>query len=169
MGKYRNVEDFNKVIVATPMGKPVYLSDIGKVTDGIIEQTSLTRVNGKIAVGLNIIKQSGSNTVKVAKEVNQQLEVLKKELPSDININIAKDNSIYIKDSVNDVLFDIIYGGLLAVIVIYLFLANFRATIISALALPSSIIASFIIMYALNFTLNMMSLLCIITGSGVAH
>jgi len=73
MGKYKNVEDFSKVIVATPMGKPVYLSDIGKVTDGIIEPTSLTRVNGKIAVGLNIVKQSGSNTVKVAKEVNRSL------------------------------------------------------------------------------------------------
>ena len=167
MGKYKNVEDFSKVIVATPMGKPVYLSDIGKVTDGIKEPTSLTRVNGKIAVGLNIIKQSGSNTVKVSKEVNRQLDKLNKELPPDMKINIAQDNSIYIKDSVNDVLFDIVYGGLLAVIVIYLFLANFRATIISALALPSSIIASFIIMYALNFTLNMMSLLALSLAVGL--
>ena len=167
MGKYKNVEDFNKVIVATPLGKPIYLSDIGRVFDGIKEPTSLTRVNGKIAVGLNIIKQSGSNTVKVAKEVNRQLELLNKELPPDVKINIAQDNSIYIKDSVNDVLFDIFYGGLLAVIVIYLFLANFRATIISALALPSSIIASFIIMYALNFTLNMMSLLALSLAVGL--
>ena len=167
MGKYKNVEDFNKVIVATPMGKPVYLSDIGKVYDGIKEQTSLSRVNGKIAVGLNIIKQSGSNTVKVAKEINRQLENLSKELPPGVKINIAQDNSTYIKDSVNDVLFNIIYGGLLAVIVIYLFLANFRATIISALALPASIIASFIIMYALNFTLNMMSLLALSLAVGL--
>ncbi|MDR3611087.1 MAG: efflux RND transporter permease subunit [Ignavibacteriaceae bacterium] len=167
MGKYKNVEDFNKVIVASPNGKPVYLSDIGNVFDGIKEQTSLTRVNGKIAVGLNIIKQSGSNTVKVAKEVNRQLDILRKELPSDIKINIAQDNSIFIKDSVNDVIFDIFYGGLLAVIVIYLFLANFRATIISALALPSSIIASFIVMYALNFTLNMMSLLALSLAVGL--
>ena len=167
MGKYKNVEDFNKVIVATPMGKPIYLSDIGRVYDGIKEATSLTRVNGKIAVGLNIIKQSGSNTVKVAKEVNRQLDLLNKEMPPGVKINIAQDNSIYIKDSVNDVLFDIFYGGLLAVIVIYLFLANFRATIISALALPSSIIASFIIMYALNFTLNMMSLLALSLAVGL--
>jgi HAE1 family hydrophobic/amphiphilic exporter-1 len=167
MGKYKTVEDFNKVIVATPMGKPVYVSDIGKVIDGIKEQTSLTRVNGKIAVGLNIIKQSGSNTVRVAKEINSQLDKLRKELPPDVKINIAQDNSIYIKDSVNDVLFDIVYGGLLAVIVIYLFLANFRATIISALALPASIIASFIIMYALNFTLNMMSLLALSLAVGL--
>lgn len=74
MGKYKNVEDFNKVIVATPQGKSVYLSDVARVIDGVEEQTSLSRVNGKIAVGLNIIKQSGSNTVQVAHNVNKQVE-----------------------------------------------------------------------------------------------
>ena len=167
MGKYKDVNDFNKVIVATPQGKPVYLSDVGRVVDGVKEQKSLTRMNGNIAVGLDIIKQSGSNTVQVAKEVNKQLEKLKKEIPSEINIFLAQDNSVFIRDSINDVLFDIFYGGLLAILVIYLFLANFRATIISALALPSSIIASFIIMYALNFTLNMMSLLALSLAVGL--
>jgi len=88
-------------------------------------------------------------------------------MPPDIKISVAKDNSIYIKDSVNDVLFDIFYGGLLAVIVVYLFLANFRATVISAFALPSSIIASFIVMYTLGFTLNMMSLLALSLAVGL--
>ncbi len=167
MGKYKNVEDFKKVIVATPNGKPVYLSNVANVVDGTIEQKSLTRVNGKIAVGLNIIKQSGSNTVKVATDVNKQIQKIKNELPKDVEIGIAQDNSIFIKDSINDVLFDILYGGFLAVIVIYLFLANFRATVISGLALPTSIIASFIIMFALNFTLNMMSLLALSLAVGL--
>ena len=167
MGKYKNVDEFNKVIVANPKGKVVYLNQIAEVIDGVKEQTSLTRVNGNYAVGLNIIKQSGSNTVKVASEVNKQIEKLKLEMPPDIKIGIAKDNSIYIKDSVNDVLFDIFYGGLLAVIVVYLFLANFRATVISAFALPSSIIASFIVMYMLGFTLNMMSLLALSLAVGL--
>jgi hydrophobe/amphiphile efflux-1 (HAE1) family protein len=167
MGKYKNVSDFNNVIVANPKGKVVYLSDIAEVVDGVKEQTSLTRVDGNIAAGLSIIKQSGSNTVKVADEVKKQLEKIKKELPPDIKINLAQDNSTYIQDTINDVLFDIVYGGLLAVIVIYLFLANVRATIISALALPSSIIASFIMMYALNFTLNMMSLLALSLAVGL--
>jgi len=167
MGKYKNVEDFKKVIVATPNGKPVYLSNVANVIDGTIEQKSLTRVNGKIAVGLNIIKQSGSNTVKVATDVNKQIQKIKNELPKDVEIGIAQDNSIFIKDSINDVLFDILYGGFLAVIVIYLFLANFRATVISGLALPTSIIASFIIMFALNFTLNMMSLLALSLAVGL--
>jgi hydrophobe/amphiphile efflux-1 (HAE1) family protein len=167
MGKYKNVEDFSKVIVATPMGKPVYLSNVAKVVDGVKEATSLTRINGKIAVGLNIIKQSGSNTVQVAKAVNKELEKLKKEIPAGVSITLAQDNSTFIEESVNDVLFDITYGGLLAVIVIYLFLANFRATVISGLALPSSIIASFILMYALGFTLNMMSLLALSLAVGL--
>ncbi len=167
MGKYENVEDFGKVIVATPLGRPVYLSDVAKVVDGVKEQTSLTRINGKIAVGLNIIKQSGSNTVQVAKSVNKEITKLKKEMPEGVSVNLAQDNSTFIEESVDDVLFDITYGGLLAVIVVYFFLANFRATIISGLALPASIIASFIVMFALGFTLNMMSLLALSLAVGL--
>ena len=167
MGKFQKVSDFNNVIVATPKGKAVYLSDIATVEDGIKEQTSLTRVNGNIAVGLNIIKQSGSNTVKVADDVKKQLARIEKSLPPGMQIYLAQDNSTYIKDTINDVLSDILYGGLFAVIVIFLFLANLRATIISAFALPTSIIASFIIMYALNFTLNMMSLLALSLAVGL--
>jgi hydrophobe/amphiphile efflux-1 (HAE1) family protein len=167
MGKYTNVNDFNKVVVASPGGTIVHLSDVARVVDGAKERVSLTRMNGKNAVGLSIQKQSGSNTVRVADALNQQIEKLRKELPSDIKITIARDNSTFIRDSVNDVIFDILYGGLLAVIVVFLFLANLRPTIISGIALPTSIIASFIIMYALNFTLNSMSLLALSLAVGL--
>jgi HAE1 family hydrophobic/amphiphilic exporter-1 len=167
MGKFTSVDDFNKVIVASPGGKPVHLSDIAAVSDGVKERTSFARVEGKQAVGLNILKQSGSNTVRVADAVRDQIERLKKELPADLRVTMAKDNSTFIRDSVNDVLFDIVYGGLLAVIVVYLFLANARPTIISAIALPTSIIASFIIMFALNFTLNVMTLMALSLAVGL--
>jgi len=167
MGKFTNVEDFGNVIVASPGGKVVHLSDVARVEDGVKEQESLSRVNGKAAVGLSILKQSGSNTVRVADAINKQLAKLSAELPPDVHITIARDNSTFIRDSVNDVVFDILYGGLLAVIVVYLFLANMRATLISAIALPTSIIASFIIMYALNFTLNSMSLLALSLAVGL--
>ncbi len=167
MGKYTNVNDFNRVIVATPGGKPVYLSDVAQVVDGVKEQTSLTRVNGKGAVGLSILKQSGSNTVRVAQAIQSQLATLQKEIPPDLKITVAQDNSTFIVEEVNDVLFDIFYGGLLAIIVVFLFLANMRSTIISAIALPTSIIASFIIMYALNFTLNMITLLALSLAVGL--
>jgi hydrophobe/amphiphile efflux-1 (HAE1) family protein len=167
MAKFKTVEGFYNIVVANPMGHPVYLKDIATVIDGQKERTSLTRLNGSTAVGLNLMKQSGSNTVDVAAHVYKELDKLRKDLPPDINIVMAMDNSVYIRDSINDVLFDILYGGLLAVLVIYLFLGNMRATIISALALPSSIIASFIMMYALNFTLNMMSLLALSLAVGL--
>jgi hydrophobe/amphiphile efflux-1 (HAE1) family protein len=167
MGKYTNVDDFKKVIVATPGGKMVRLAEVANVIDGVKERVSLTRLDGKPAVGLNIQRQSGSNTVRVADALRKQIDRVVKDLPPDIRLMVARDNSVFIRDSVNDVLFDIIYGGLLAIIVVYLFLANPRPTIISALALPTSIIASFIIMFALNFTLNMMSLMALSLAVGL--
>ncbi len=167
MGKFRSIKDFNNIIIVNNNGNIVRLSEIAEVVDGVKERTSISRFNGKTAVGLQIIKQSGSNTVQVANEVEKQITKLKAELPGDVKISMAQDNSVYIRDTINDVLFDILYGGLLAVIVIYLFLANWRSTIISAIALPSSIIATFFAMYVLNFTLNMMSLLALSLAVGL--
>jgi len=167
MGKYTSVDDFNKVIVASPGGRIVHLSEVATVVNGVKERTSLARVNGRQAVGLNILKQSGSNTVRVADAIREQIERVRKEMPGDLQITVARDNSTFIRDSVRDVIFDILYGGLLAVVVVYLFLANARPTIISAIALPTSIIASFIMMYALNFTLNVMSLMALSLAVGL--
>jgi HAE1 family hydrophobic/amphiphilic exporter-1 len=167
MGKYTSVEEFTRVVVATPGGKIVHLSEVAAVVDGVKDRKSLARVNGERAVGLNILKQSGSNTVRVSEAIKTQIAKLRAELPPDLQITLARDNSVFIHDSVNDVLFDILYGGLLAVVVVYLFLANLRPTIISAIALPTSIIASFIIMFALNFTLNVMSLMALSLAVGL--
>jgi len=166
-GKYSKVADFDKVIVASPGGKPVYLSEIAQVEDGIKERTSLSRVDGKTGVVLNILKQSGSNTVRVADAITQQVAAIKKDLPAHVELATVRDNSTFIRDSVRDVLFDILYGGLLAVVVVYLFLANRRPTLISAIALPTSIIASFIIMFALKFTLNILTLLALSLAVGL--
>ncbi len=167
MGKYTSVGDFAKVVVATPGGKVVHLSEVATVEDGIEEQKSLSRVNGMPAVGLSILRQSGSNTVRVADAIQKQIAKIRSELPPDMHLTIARDNSTFIRESVNDVIFDILYGGLFAVIVVYLFLANIRSTLISAIALPTSIIASFIIMFALNFTLNTMTLLALSLAVGL--
>jgi HAE1 family hydrophobic/amphiphilic exporter-1 len=167
MGKFISIDGFNNIVVATPGGKIIYLSDVADVSDGIKEKSSLTRLNGDIAVGIEIRKQSGSNTVEVAKEINAQLAKIRKELPLDIKITVAHDYSIYIEDSVNAVFNDLRDGAILAVIVIFLFLANGRATMISALALPTSIIASFFMMYMLGFTMNMMSLLALSLAVGL--
>ncbi|MEI7811243.1 MAG: efflux RND transporter permease subunit [Ignavibacteria bacterium] len=167
MGKFQSVEDFGKIIVVSKQGGIVRLNEVATITDGVVEKTSLSRYNGKPAVGLSIIKQSGANTVQVAEQVQKEVKKLAIQLPADIKVETVQDNSIFIKDSVNDVLFDLIYGGLLAIIVIYLFLANIRSTIISAIALPASIITTFFMMYILNFTLNMMSLLALSLAVGL--
>jgi len=167
MGKYTNVADFNNVIVTAPGGKVVHLSEVAEVVDGVKERTSLSRVNGQPAAVLNILKQSGSNTVRVADAISNQIQVLQKELPPDVKLTVVRDNSTFIRGAVRDVIFDIIYGGLLAVVVVFLFLANVRPTIISAISLPTSIIASFIIMYALNFTLNIITLLALSLAVGL--
>ncbi|MDP4176247.1 MAG: efflux RND transporter permease subunit, partial [Bacteroidota bacterium] len=167
MGKFQNIEDFGKIVVVSKSGGVVRLNEIATISDATVERISLSRFNGKPAVGLNILKQSGANTVDVAKQVQKEVAKLAVDMPKDIKISTAQDNSIFIKDSVNDVLFDILYGGLLAVIVIYLFLANLRSTIISAIALPTSIISTFFMMYILNFTLNMMSLLALSLAVGL--
>jgi len=167
MGKLTAVSDFNDVIVASPGGRIVHLSELARVSDGVKERTSLARLNGAQAVGLNIQKQSGSNTVRVADAINAQIASVKRDLPPDLQITVASDNSTFIRESVKDVISNIFWGGLLAVIVVFLFLANVRPTIISALSLPVSIIASFIIMYALKFTLNVMSLLALSLAVGL--
>ncbi len=167
MGKIKNVDEFKNIVIATPQGQLVYLSDVATVKDTTEETTSLTRLNGKSAVGLEIKKQSGSNTVQVANTVKDQIVQLRKEIPSDIKLVVARDNSTFIKDSIDDVLFDIIYGAILAIFVIFLFLANLRATIISAFALPTSIIGSFFFMYIFGFTLNVMTLLALSLAVGL--
>jgi HAE1 family hydrophobic/amphiphilic exporter-1 len=159
MGKLEKVSDFENIPIANPQGQPVLLKDIASVVDGVVEQRSLARVNGKEAVTLDISKQSGANTVDVARAVKAEVKKIKDALPSGVDIDVVVDNSIYIEDSIHDVLLNIYYGGLLAILVIFLFLADIRSTIISAIAIPTSIIATFTFMNALHFTLNMLSLM----------
>jgi len=159
MGKLTSVSQFNDLVIDNPYGQPVYLRDIAAVVDGVEEQRSLARVNGEPAVTLDISRQSGANIVEIARIVKSEITRLQDELPPDINMSIVSDNSVYIEDSIHEILTNIIFGGLLAIMVIFLFLADIRPTIVSAVAIPTSIIATFTFMKMLGFTLNMMSLM----------
>lgn len=167
VGKFKDIKDFEKIVVVSDKGNVVRLSEVASISDGVEERKSLSRFNGSTAVGLSIQKQSGANTVQVAQQIHKALKKLDAEMPEDIKVTVSQDNSVFIQESIDDVLFDILYGGLLAIIVIYLFLANIRSTIISAIALPTSIIATFFVMWALDFTLNMMSLLALSLAVGL--
>lgn len=166
-GRLDRVSQFNDIIVKSKQGSPVYLKDVAAIADTIKEQRSLSRYNELPAVSLSIIKQSGANTVELAHRVNQTLTRLQEELPPDIRIEVIDDNSVFIEDSIHEVLFNIEFGTLLAVIVIFLFLLNIRPTIITGLSIPISLIATFTLMKALGFTINMMTLLGLSLAVGI--
>ena len=159
LGKITDWRKFRDLEVARRQGKPVYVKDIAAVLDGIQERRSLAFYDGQEAVGLDVIRRVGANTVKVARLVQERITELRRELPPDVKIAVANDNSLFIKDAVADVISNIEIGGALAVLVIFLFLASWRATLISGLSIPISITAAFFGMYLLDFSINFMSLL----------
>ncbi len=159
MGRFTSVQQIRDLVVLTPHGRFVRLSEIAEVLDTEKQPTSASRLNGETSVGLDIRRQSGANTVKVAEGVKKELENIRADLPAGMSIAIVNDQSVFIRNAIDDVLVNIAYGGTLAVIVIFLFLANVRSTIISGLAIPTSIIATFTLMRLLGFTINFMTLL----------
>lgn len=167
VGKYKSVDDINHIIVANQNGNLVHLSDVATVNDGWGEATVLARTNGVPSVLVSIQKQSGTNTVDVTDKVKQTMDSLNSTLPSDVKISNTKDSSLYIKSSVDDVMMSLVFGGLLAVIITFLFLQNGRATLIGAIAIPTSVIATFFLMKAMKFTLNNMSLMGLSLAVGI--
>ncbi|GAB4323524.1 MAG: hypothetical protein Kow0074_15850 [Candidatus Zixiibacteriota bacterium] len=159
LGKYDDWRQFRNLVVAHRQGTPIRLSDIADVRDSTAEQRSFSRFDGKEAVALDIIRQTGANTVKVSDDVLAAVAQLERELPDDMTIEVAYDNSTFIRDAVHEVIVNMIYGSALAVIVIFLFLYNWRTTLISALAIPTSVIGTFAFMYVMGFSINFMSLL----------
>lgn len=163
----KNVEDFYNITVGKRGGYDIKVRDVATVSDGIKQKDSMSFYDGKEAIGIDIIKQSGANTVAVADGVKKQLELVKKVLPRGINIDIVSDNSEWIRDSVNDVVKTIIEGSLLAVIIIFIFLREWESTLISAISLPTSIITTFIALKLMNFSLNTMSLMALSLAVGL--
>lgn len=158
---------FLNIPLAQRGGAQLYVKNIAGIKDTTEEVATITKLNDKPALGLDLMKQSGSNTVQVVSNVKKQLETIKKELPPGVDLVVVRDNSKTIKESVEDVQFNLIIGGILAVAVVFLFLGNWRSTIIAGITIPVSIITSFLVMKALNFTLNTMSLLALSLAVGL--
>jgi HAE1 family hydrophobic/amphiphilic exporter-1 len=158
-GKPDTVAEYANMVIAWREDRPVRLKEIADVQDGVEEPRSLALVNGQPAVALNILKQSGANTVSVADAVKHLVEKLQAEIPPGVRLEVVRDGSQYIRESVEDVETTMIIGGILTVLIVYCFLNSWRSTVITGLTLPISVISSFIIMMALGFTLNMMTLM----------
>lgn len=167
VGSLKNAQDFANLPVARREGVQLYVKDVAVVADGIKERESMTRYQGRPAIGLDIVKQSGANTVEVADQIKKVYEQLQKELPPGVKLEIVRDNSIYIQDALRDVVRTLAEGSLLAVLMVFIFLKDWRSTLISAIAIPTSIIATFFFMDIMGFTLNFLSLMALSLSIGL--
>ncbi len=163
-----SAEQFGNMVVAYRHGAPIRVRDLGKVGDDLEEERSLARLNDTRAVSLLVRRQSGTNTVEVARAVKVEIEHLRKELASrGVRLELAQDLSVFIEHSVHEVQFHLVFGGGLAILIVFLFLRNIRSTMISSLVIPVSVIGTFILMNALGFTQNMMTLLALSLAIGL--
>jgi len=167
MGKIISPRDFNDLIVATVNGSQVRVSDIGHAEDGTKEQRSLARLNGVPSVTLGVIRQSGANTVAVIEDVKAKLERLRPRLPLDVKLEVIQDQSRYIYNALHEINIHLILGSILACLVVLAFMRSWRSTIIAGIAIPTSVIATFGMMRALNFTLNSVTMLALVLMVGV--
>jgi len=167
LGRITDLADFNDLAIATRGSYVVKLSDIGRVEDSSEEQRTEARLNGQPAVTLVVSKQSGQNTVAVADAVKQRLAEITSTLPSDVRTEIIGDQSIFIKAALESIETHLIEGGILASVVVFIFLWSFRSTLISAIAIPTSIIATFGLMAAMGYTLNQITMLALTLMVGI--
>jgi HAE1 family hydrophobic/amphiphilic exporter-1 len=166
-GEVHSAAELGAIIIHAQGGSPVRIRDIGRVEDGQEEARSFSSLSGVPAVSLVVRKQSGSNTVAMAKKVRKEIEKLRKRLPAGVTLKVPLDNSTFIEHSINDVQFDLLLGGILAVVIILFFLHDWRATFISALALPTSVVATFAFVDVMGFTFNNMTMLALSLSIGI--
>ena len=165
-GEFTTPVDIEQVILRSAAGSTVRIRDVGRVVDGFEERRSTTRLNGVDAVSFSIKKQSGANTAAISERVHATLARVAPGFPS-LRISQVHDDAEFIKGNVAQVREDIIFGGLMAVLVIFLFMRDWRSTLISALALPTSVIATFFFMWLAGFTFNMMTLMALSLVIGI--
>ncbi|MDT5123714.1 MAG: hydrophobic/amphiphilic exporter (mainly bacteria), family [Acidobacteriota bacterium] len=167
MSRVTKVEDFNNLVIADRKGYAVKIGDVGKAEDSGVDPSSISSLNGGPAVTLAIRKQSGSNTVAVIKAVKQRMAEVIPTLPHDLQFSIIRDQSEFIENSLHAIEEHLIIGGLLAALVVFIFLWNFRSTIIAAIAIPTSIIAAFAFLAAVGYSLNQMTMLALTLMVGI--
>ncbi|MCG6926857.1 MAG: efflux RND transporter permease subunit [Acidobacteria bacterium] len=166
-GRVERVQDFGDIIIGTRNGHAVRLSEVAQVEDGMEEPETVASVNGEPAVILQVRKQSGTNTIEVVERLKERLAELRPQLPAGYELEIVRDQSEYIVTAVDTVQEHLVLGALFAACVVWFFLRRFRPTIIAALAIPSSIIATFAAIYFMGFTLNVITLLALTLVVGI--
>ena len=158
LNEFQSVDEFRDAIIGYVAGRPVYLRDVASVERGFKEREAITRVRGQESVELAVYKEGDANTVQVARRVERRLEALRESLPENLELVKIHDQSTFISSAVNDVRVAAVLGGLIAIFVLYGFLRDARATTIVSIAIPVSVIGTFLLMYTNNISLNIMSL-----------
>ncbi len=158
LNEFQSLEEMENTVVATIDDHPVYLRDIARVEHGYRDRTAITRLDGRECVELAVYKEGDANTVQLAEAVRTRVKELEKTLPADTKLQTVYDQSTFIANSVSEVSDAAIWGGLLSVIVLYLFLRDARATLVAGIVIPVTVIGIFVLMYGFNLTLNIMSL-----------
>lgn len=157
-GEFTESSQIKNIILGNYNGKPVFLTDLGSVRDTIKDLTIEERINGKQGLRMFIMKQSGANTVGIARQVNKQLKELAKTLPPDVKIQPIFDTSVYIRNSIRNLSDAILFGLIFVIVVVLFFLGRWRATFIIGLAIPISLITSFIYLRFTGNSINIISL-----------
>ncbi len=165
-GQITNAQGYRELIVAYRNGAPVMLRDLGDVIDSVANNRLASRYNGQQVVTLTVQRQPGTNTVAVVDAIRNLLPTFRQQLPASIKLDVLYDRSESIRQSVNDVQFSLLLAIGLVVLVIFIFLRNVRATIIPTLALPTSIVFTFAVMYLLGFSLDNLSLMALTLSVG---
>ena len=158
-GAFRSLNDVYRAELATRGAQPILFEQVGMAKDTVKEATALCRYDGTPAIGIEIGKQSGGNAVRVAADVKKTLDRLKDDLPAGVSVHLVRDDAARITQSMDDVWEDLILGGFFAVVIVFWFLGDWHSTVISALAIPTSIAAAFTFMHLGHFSINTMSLL----------
>ncbi len=158
LNEFASIEQMADAIIATQDGQPVYLKDVARVTRGYKDREAITRVDGREAIELAVYKEGDANTVLLAQGVQKRLEDFKKSLPEGTEVRTVYDQSTFIAAAIGEVKSAALIGGLLAILVLYAFLRDARATLISGIAIPVSVLGTFVLMYAFDLSLNIMSL-----------
>ncbi len=166
-GRIASIDAFGDVVLREVAGHPIRLRDVARVEDGMADPRTSASVNGEPTVLLQIRKQSGTNTVEVANNVKERLAELQGILPAGYQLRIVRDEAQFIEASIASVQEHLVVGSILAAIVVWLFLGNFRSTVIAAISIPTSIIATFALVWYMGFTLNMLTMLALTLSVGI--
>lgn len=159
IGQFHSIDDAKNMLVPTSNGGTIRLGEISKISLEAPDATTQIRFNGKKTMAVVVGKQSDANVVEVANSVKKELESIKKNIPDGIKVDIAFDTTTFITSSLKQVQHNLIEGIITTAIVLYLFFRSFRSSMVVLVAIPTSLIATFFMMYKLNFTLNMLSLM----------